>query len=333
MTAVPEVLLQRALISGFRSMREDTRIIDTIFSHLNQTQLEDVKSFLLDTPVDFSINYPRQAPVLPSLALVLKGEGEAQAFLGDVLGDRSSLYVPDPDLSVDTLGGHAASVTDTSGLPVKVAGPLGVQSQPNSNSIVFDEDEDITTLVDNLLDFPTGCLKLYVVEGAGKGYVYDILRLSAEGLTIAGSFNPALDNTSVVDIRKPEDPELAVGEPSRVYLHDGSYLRKGVNYEVNYNLHVLAGQQEQVLYLYAAVKALFLSQRAFLEGQGLLNLKIGGSDFAPRTEFLPDEVFQRMMTLQFVTPFTFLEELHSYSSIQINYQVDGETIVKYPITL
>lgn len=333
MSAIPEDLLQRALSYGFRAMREDSRILDTIFKHLNQSQLTDLKKFILETPIDFSINYPRKEPTLPSLVLVLKGEGEAQAFLGDVLGDRTDLAVPDPELSIDTLGGHAASVTDSSGLPVKVAGPLDVLAQSSGNSILFDEGEDITSLVENLLDFPTGCLKLYVVDGAGKGYVYDILRFSSEGLTIAGSFSPSLDNTSVVDIRKPEDPELAVGEPSRVYLHDGSYLRKGVNYEVNYNLHVLAGQQEQLLYLYATVKALFLSQRSFLESQGVINLKIGGSDFAPRTEFLPDEVFQRMMTLQFVTPFTFLEEQQTYNSIQINYWVEDDVIVKYPITL
>jgi hypothetical protein len=333
MSAIPEVIIQRALINGFRSMREDPRILDTIFCHLNQTQLVDLKKFLLETPVDFNINFPRKDLVLPSLALILKGEGEAQAFLGDVLGDRTILAVPDPELSYDTLGGHAASVSNTSGLPVKVAGPLRVQSQPNANSIIFDENEDITSLVHNLLDFPVGCLTLYVVEGSGAGKKYNIFRLGSDGLSIIGAFSPELDNTSVVDIRKPEDPELAVGEPSRVYAHDGSYLRKGVNYEVNYNLHVLAGQQEQLLYLYATVKALLLSQRVFLEGQGVINLKIGGSDFAPRTEFLPNEVFQRMMTLQFVTPFTFLEELQTYKSIQINYWVYDDVIVSYPITL
>jgi hypothetical protein len=126
---------------------------------------------------------------------------------------------------------------------------------------------------------------------------------------------------------------LAVGEPSRVYASDGSYLRKGANFAANYNLHVMAGQQDQVIYLYSAVKALLLSQRAFLESQGVINLRVGGSDFAPRTEFLPDEVFQRMMTLQFTSPFSFLEEQEVFTQIEINYQVYGDTILKFPITL
>lgn len=325
--------MQRALIRGFRALRQDSRILDAIFRHLHQDQLADVKKFILETPIDLSINYPRKEPTLPSLVLVLRGETEDVQFLGDVLGDRRSLSVPDPELSYDTLGGHGTSISDSSGLPVKVAGPLGVQSQPDNNTILFDDGEDITSLVENLLENPTGCLILYVIDGAGVGETYNILRLRSDGLDIQGSFSPSLDDTSIVDIRKPNDPELAVGEPSRVYSHDGSYLRKGVYYAENYNLHVMTAKQDQVLYLYATVKALLINQRAFLESQGVINLKIGGSDFAPRTEFLPDEVFQRMMTLQFTSPFTFLEELETFGKIDVVYQVDDQAIVKFPITL
>ena len=333
MSVIPEVVLQRAIIAGFRAMREDSRILDAIFRHMNQDQLADIKSFVLDTPIDFSINYPRKEPSLPSLILLLKGEGEAETWLGDVMGDRSDLYVPDPELSYDTLGGSGASTSGSSGLPVKMAGPLGVSAQTNAGTILFDDGEDITSLVENILENPQGCLILYVVEGTGAGETYNILRLRSDGLDIEGAFNPALDNTSVVDIRKPNDPMLATGEPSRVYDSEGSYLRKGANFAVNYNLHVMAGQQDQVIYLYATLKALLMSQRAFLESQGIINLKIGGSDFAPRTEFMPDEVFQRMMTLQFTTPFSFLEEQEVFDKIQLNYQVYGETIAGFTFTL
>ena len=330
---IPEIILQKALIKGFKDMREDPRILDTILRNLNQDQLQQAKNILLNTSIDFSINFPRKEPTLPLLALILKGEAEAQAFLGDVMGNRTQLSVPMPELSHDTLLGHGASVSGSSGLPVKVAGPLSVASQTGSNSILFTEDVDIEHLSNNLLDFPTGCLKLYVVDGSGVGGVYDIFSLGPETLKIIGAFDPALDSTSVVDIRKPRDPELADGEPSRVYSHDGSYLRKGVNYEVNYNLHILSGKQEELLYLYAVVKAILLKQRAYIEAQGIINLKIGGSDFAPRTEFLPDEVFQRMMTLQFIAPFDFLEDQETYKSIELNYWVEDDIIVKWPITL
>ena len=333
MSVIPEFVLHKAIIAGFRAMRQDSRILDTIFRHLHQDQLAQVKDFILGSSIDFYVNYPRQEPVLPSLVLALKNENEASVFLGDVMGDQTDLSVPDPELSYDTLGGHAASTSPSRGLPVKVAGPLKVQQQVDANSILFQDDEDITELVNNLLENPTGCLKLYVVDGTGAGQIHDVFRLREDGLDIIGAFSPQLDDTSVIDLRKPDDPELADGEPSRVYAHDGNYLRKGANYDVNYYLHVMAGQQEQVIYLYATIKALLLSQRAYLESQGVINLRIGGTDFAPRTEFLPDEVFQRVMTLQFEAPFSFLEEQEVFKNIQINYWVDDNIIVQYPITL
>lgn len=74
MSVIPEVILQRAIIAGFRAMREDSRILDAIFRHMNQDQLANIKSFVLDTPIDFSINFPRKEPSLPSLVLLLKHE-------------------------------------------------------------------------------------------------------------------------------------------------------------------------------------------------------------------------------------------------------------------
>lgn len=333
MSVLPEVILHRAVIAGFRAMRQDSRVLDGIFRHLNQTQLEAVKKFILETPIEFNINFPREDLKVPSLTLILKNEGESEAFIGDIMGDKTDLYVPDPELQISTLGGNAASTTDSSGLPVKVAGPLNVSQQTDANSLLFDEGEDITEIVENLLENPPGCLKLYVVEGAGAGQVYTVLRLRPDGVDIEGAFDPQLDDTSVVDIREFDDPELAVGEPSRVYAQDGSYLRKGVQYNVNYALHVLAGQQEQVIYLYATIKALLLSQRVFLESQGIKNLQIGGTDFAPRSEYLPDEVFQRVMNLSFVYPFSILEEQETFKNIQINYWVEDDIIVKFPVTL
>ncbi len=59
-------------------------------------------------------------------------------------------------------------------------------------------------------------------------------------------------------------------------------------------------------------------------------LQMSGSDFAPRSEFLPNEVFQRVMILRFTYPFSFIQELDGVgSSIQLNIAVrdafTGET--------
>jgi hypothetical protein len=312
-------------------------LLDTIFRHLHQDQLAAVKSFILETKIDFSINYPRKDMQVPSLVLLLKNEGEAQTFLGDILGDGSSPFVPDPELMVDTLGGHAASTSGSSGLPRKILGPLTVDRQEGSSTIYFEDDQ--TAFVEELLENPIGSLKLYVVQGSGAGYVYDVLRIRNDSLDIADTFEVNLDDTSVVDLRVPHDPELAVGEPSRVYQASPSLLRKGVNYEVTYHLQVIAGHQDQVIYLYSVVKALLLSQRVFLESQGIQVMRIGGSDFAPRSEFLPNEVFQRQMTLTFTYPFSFLEEQETFSQLVLDIvpepvdDASASVLLGVPITL
>jgi hypothetical protein len=196
-----------------------------------------------------------------------------------------------------------------------MAGPLAVV---NSEGVTVNLAESAEDLVNELLEDPIGCAFLYVVQGTGAGQVFPILRIRSDSLDIQGTFEPSLDSTSLVDVRAPEDPRLALGEPSRSYDASATNLRRiGSQYEVTYHLHVIAGHQDEVIFLYSVIKALFLSQRPLLEAQGIMAMKISGSDFAPRTEYLPDEVFQRMMVLTFTYPFSFLQEQQVATAINV----------------
>ena len=313
MAVIPEVILQRAIIQGFRQIRKDSRILDVIFRNLHQDQLAHVKEFLLNTSIDFSINYPKKDLRLPSFVLLLKNESEGQTFLGNVMGQEL-----DQEHIIDTLGGHGASITNSKGLARLIPGGSGilVDEQSGSSTITFQEDQD--DLIEYIQKNPIGCEKLYVVKGTGTGQIHNIQRIRVDGLDIEGTFSVQLDDTSVIDIREPDDAELSTGEPSRVYNVDGDFIRKGVNYDVTYQIHVLASQQIEVIYLYSVLKALLLSQTNFLESQGIMAVRISGSDFAPRSDYLPTDVFQRMMTLQCVIPFSFLEELETFDQFQLN---------------
>jgi hypothetical protein len=303
MSVIPEVLIQRIVVNGMRQLRKDPRLLDALFKNLTQVQLQRVKEFILDTSIQFNVNYPREGAKVPSLTLLLKNEVEGTPFLGDLM---NTVEMPDTDLSYDTLGGHGASISESSGLSRKIAGPLSVEGS-DDNTLTF--AEDATTIVESLQDNPVGCAFLYVIKGTGVGQVFPVKRLSSDSLEILGTFDPQLDDTSVVDLREPDDPELALGEPSRVYDAEGHYNRLGAQYDTTYHLQIVAGGQDEVIYLFQVMKALFISQRALLEAQGLINLRISGSDFAPKTEYLPVEAFQRQMVLNFTYPFTFIEEL------------------------
>ena len=321
MAVIPEIIFHKVMVNGFRAIRKDPRILDSLFKNMSQKQLDDMKDFVAKNSIDFTINYPRQDTLkVPAIAMILKSENESQTFLGDQMGTYPHYGMPDQDMAIDTLGGHAASVSPVSGLPRKILGPLEVASA-TTNSLKFSGDswDEIVDLLNDPLPDP---MELYVVDGAGEGQVYAITGLSSNSLDIMGTFDPQLDNSSVVDIRTADKSGLAYGEPSRIYnAGSRNLVRIGSNYETQYQLSVLAGHQDEVIYLYSVLKALLLSQRVFLEDQGIMALQMSGSDFAPRSEFLPNEVFQRVMFLRFVYPFSFIQELEVGSLIQLNIAV------------
>jgi len=325
MSVIPEVILHRVIVNGIRSIRKDPRILDVLFKNVDQDTLQKIRDFILKKSINFTINYPRTDFKTPTIALLLKNEAEAQTFLGDVMGAAPHYDMPDQDVTIDTLGGSTgASVSDLSGLPRKLIEGLTVEA------ITYDVANDLTTLfwpesqrtdIDDFLEtiVHLSNMFMYVVGGTGAGKTYRIFDLDRNSLDIEGQFDPQLDSSSLVDIRAADTIGHADGEPSRVYTAGTTnLLRKGANFETQYQMSVLAGHQDEVLYLYSVLKGLLFSQKVYMEEQGIQALQISGSDFAPRTEYLPSEIFQRVMILRFIYPFSFLEELDTYDSIQLD---------------
>lgn len=319
---VPEIVLQRAIINGFQAIRRDPRILNNIFKNLPAAQQEAIKDFVLTKTIDFSLNYPRTEIKVPAIVMLLKTESESNQFLGDVMGAPPNYDMPDQDMTFDTLGGQGASISDMAGLPEKVLGPLNVETMlPNRQTITFTKEsqEEIDMVFSGNTEWP--CLKLHVVAGAGAGQVKIISSITSKKLDISSTFELELDSTSVVDIRYADQREPAYGEPARLYEeNDTSLLRIGANYEGQYQLEVIAGNQNEVIYLYSVLKAILFSQRTFLEEQGIMSLRISGTDLAPRSELLPDEIFTRSMTVQFTYPFSFLYEQEVAKTIQLMFR-------------
>jgi len=323
MSVIPEIILHRVIVQGLREIRQDPRRLDTLFKNLDQRTLQAMKDTILKQSINFTINYPRSDLKTPTIALLLKSEQEAQTFLGDLMGAGTNYGMPDQDLTIDTLGSHGASESGLSGLPFKVAGGLqfsALEYDPVNDitTAIFIEEqqEDLAAILEQFPVIPS--FDAYVSGGTGAGQVHRILEIDSNSLDIEGQFDPQLDSSSIVDVRSTDTTSLAVGEPSRVYPAGAvNLLRKGANYDTQYQLSVIAGHQDEVLYLYSVLKAILFSQKMFMEDQGLMALKISGSDYAPRTEYLPTEVFQRTMILRFTYPFSFLEEIDLPTSMEV----------------
>lgn len=302
-----------------------------LFKNLPIEQQEAIKRYILESVIDFSINYPKTDIKAPAIVMLMKSETESQEFLNDLMGAPPNYDMPDQDMEIDTLGGNGSSVSDVGGLPELVLGNLHVASMlPGREAITFTEDslEAIYEVFSGRSNWPA--MNLHVVEGEGKGKVYSIRSITSQ-LDIEGTFELDLGSTSVVDIRYTTAPEAAYGNPVRAYESSISQLRVGANYDSQYQLDILAGNQEEVIYLYTVLKAILFAQRRFLEAQGIMALKISGSDLAPRSELLPDEVFTRSMTVQFTYPFSFIVEQDVARQIQIVLtNVNPLTATPYP---
>jgi hypothetical protein len=329
MSVLPEIIIQRAIINGMQAIRRDPKIINMLFKNLPVPQQEAIKSYFLTKTIDLSVNYPRTEIKVPAIIMLLKMESESNEFLGDVMGTPPNYDMPDQDMAIDTLGG--ASISDMGGTPRLVAGPLRVESQYPANNLlpgspentyikfVTEDQEIINEIFSERTTWP--CLNLHVVAGAGAGQIKKINSISSDQLDIVGRFEVNCTNTSVVEIRYAKDPpEAAYGQPVRAYeLGNIGQLRVGANYEGQYQLEILAGNQEEVIYLYTVLKAILFVQREFLEGQGIMALKVSGTDLAPRSELLPDEIFTRSMTLQFTYPFNLIVERDVAKQIQLTF--------------
>lgn len=317
-SVVPDIVFQKVLAAGFRALRRDSRLIDSVLKGIDQKNLAKMRKYVTEETIDFALNYPKADSLkVPALVLIMKSESEAQAFLGDVLGEYPNYSTPDPDLEIDVLGGEmGASTSGIPGLPRKLVGSLAaVRSYVAMEAGIAVTKIELNDTGDNLEEYydvlrvgAVPAINVYIVAGTGVGQVLPVSGIENNVLDVVGTFDPHLDGTSIVDLRFSRDPEQSVGEPSRVYEPSKSLLRTGANFEATYQLAVLTGHPEETLWLFRIVKAILFSQKKFMESQGIMNLKLSGGDFIPREEMAPTEVFQKTLTLTFTYEFSFMEE-------------------------
>lgn len=324
---IPEVVLNRVLVAGLRAIRKDPRILDALFRQSDSVWRTALKSYILENSIDINFNYPRNgSPKLPAIVILLKGESEAQTFLGDVMGASPNYDVPDAEMTMETIGGHGGSVSTMQGLPRLVVGNLPVTrsyvAEDGTYKIVLDETglDEYEQVFSDLRSYPS--MTAYVVAGQGVGQTAQVVSIDENVLDLSSSFDPHLGSSSVVDLRLTYDPERSVGDVPRVYEPDADMIRLGANFEAQYQVEFLAGTSDETIFLYSVVKAILFSQKAFMESQGLMALKISGAELAPRSEYAPTEAYMRTMTLTFTYPFAFVEErTDTFSNIHIDLAV------------
>ncbi|MCF6205352.1 MAG: hypothetical protein L3J47_00465 [Sulfurovum sp.] len=265
-----------------------------------------MRDFVTSNQVDLSINYPRSSLRLPAIVILLRNESESPqgAWLGDYMGSGH----PDElayDGGLEELLGGVASVSGMSGQGLLEFGPHRVLSATLNTLSVSDRGFYSGQFVHGVSP-----LVVHVVGGTGAGQQREISSNTHNLLMVSSDWLVTPDTTSVFEVRAKAAEVL--GQPSKLYdRRDKSTIveRHGSLYSNKYQFQVVASSQEQVIYLYSILKGIFTLSRLFMEGQGIISMKMSGTDFTNRPEYLPDLAYMRVLTLEFETEFEVFTEL------------------------
>lgn len=320
MSNIPETILQQTIINGIRHIRQHPDLLESIFFGQTQEDLARIKDFVLHKNLGFFINYPRNEELsVPCIVMTMQSDNEANGFLGDIASVGAPAFMVSDTLN----SGHGASISDVGGLEPIIIQNIRVDridmNCDNNRHIIYWKDDEVPRITAAFANADNGCYTVFVTRGAGAGQVRDISKISNNSLDIKGTFDQQLDSSSYIDIRRTDEAAVRQGgEPSRSYKVDDDLLGKGALYDARYKLNVVGGSQYEVIYLYAILKAILLSQRVYLEGNGIHALGVQGSEFAPAGEYLPTPCYGRAMTITFTYLFCYSEPVQTFDLIKVN---------------
>jgi hypothetical protein len=302
-SVTPEFILQTAIVRGINRMRSEYPLIAQLFRNVDQKGVAQISNFIKTQQFDLAINYPRTTLKLPGIVLVLRNEQEQQAFLGDSMGiEIPDIFAYDGIATTGQVQG-AASTSSTMGNPKTVFGPMPAFTGTKNTLRVA----AMPWAVDAYASVET---EIRIIAGTGSGQVRTVAGNSRDTIMTATDWLTIPDSTSQFILTLP--PDEIVGEPSALYdrANPPAFIeRRGGLYSMTYQAIVATASPEATIYLSAILKGIMMLQRRFLEAQGVINFKIGASDFSNRQEWLPDIAFVRSMNIEFTFPFDIYEPM------------------------
>jgi hypothetical protein len=293
MSIIPEYVIQQVLVQGIQQIRQDRRILDVLFRNIHQDDLQSIWKFIRDNTIDISINYPDEGLKVPSVTILLRSESESDEFLGDLMQPPFSVQETGMPFSV---GRSVASVAPTTAPSQRIL--MSLTSATGGTS---------TTLTTSSTDMPLfdpfeETVTVMLVQGTGAGQQRTLVSVTPVSnadtiLAVTPAWDTTPDSTTKFEIAGVA--HIAIGEPSKVFKAGDVVERIGAHYLAQYQLMIAAQDPGLVIYLYMIIKALMFLNSQTLISQGFLNLKMSGTDYLPRSEYLPTTAYQRSLILDF----------------------------------
>ena len=85
MSIIPEIIIQKVLVDGVRNIRNVSWKSDQLFKSIPQNFAQEFYDLLTKTPIDVTINYPREDSQFPCICILLRAEEETHVFLNDLM--------------------------------------------------------------------------------------------------------------------------------------------------------------------------------------------------------------------------------------------------------
>lgn len=307
MSILPEFILQQAVVKGINRFREDGDLVAMLFRNLDQMDVDGVRRFIRDNTIDIALNWPDTLMKLPAIIISLKSENEQQAFLGDLMQSAVNIDHTGTPFRKEKLESPAnylgsGSTTTTGNTLEPLESPY--QATRSTNTSIFFDLQPSYNVFDPFEVYPGEELLVVIREGHGAGQrrvVSSIAPRPASNevevtVTVNWVTNP--DETSVFQFYV-ESQRSVTGEPSKLFDPDQYIERYGSLYRTSYQILVAGPNQEITIFLYAMLKAIFIVNREYLQRHGIIEPKLGGTDFVARPEYLPELAYFRAMTLEF----------------------------------
>lgn len=134
---IPEIIIQRVLVNGIRRVRNIPWKSNQLFKNVPGSFAQQFYELLQNTPIDITVNYPREDSQFPCVAILLNAEEESDIFLGDLLsaGYDSTDSLMGSEGLFYTKGETSSSLDDTYGL----ADALGQGQKYEDPPRIFDK--------------------------------------------------------------------------------------------------------------------------------------------------------------------------------------------------
>lgn len=304
MSILPEYIIQQVLVKGLRTFRENEELLSMLFRNLEQKDLNSLSQYIRNESIDIALNWPDEGLKLPAIVISLKSESESQAFLGELIQGHNQIQETGLPFPMDELVSPATvlgggSFSTTGGGSVIVDGPF--QASGGSTDTIKIAPDNVVSQDPYEYDE----IIVVISEGTGAGqrrFVSSIdprFNGAETVITVSSSWATIPDDTSIFELRTPDDSDGVTGEPSKLFKSTDFIERSGQQYRVNYQLLILGSSQELTIFLYAIVKAIFIINYMYLQKHGFINLHMSGTDFVPRAEYLPARAYQRALMLEF----------------------------------